>query len=638
MKKLLQGRERTYIRIILELFLAVVLALGIEAAFNFQSFTNGFDPIGLEQRENNGRLIFTKNFEEPTYVKKLIIQGTFEQKVPYTVSLKTVNEFDVEETVRFQDKANNLLETAFSNINARITRIRVVFSDADLVSIDGVSVSNQVQFNKYRILFFSFVLFFALMILFEKSFLKRRIELVYLVASLGVGMFTILASGPQAITWDEEAHFRLAYLGSFGSTVTWDPAALSNCSRVPIELNTGEERVLLDRYMDQLSENGEELPAEPNTGIGVKNRMIYLPMSVMLKLGRMLDLPFSWQYALGRIGNLLCCVLINFLAISLVKQKKVLLTAMALMPTAIFQGCMYTYDGIIFSCLTLGTVLCYRFTMSEERKIQPWHLFLPLALFGVGSMAKPVYLPFVLFLIPMIRKIFADATGKEKRIYQISIGAVCVGGVIAAAVYLAPLLSSALNGLGGYAGDLRGGETDVAAQLATIFQHPIEFIKLLFREITAGDNLRNFGDESLNRFMASNLMFLNLYVLGNLTDVWSFVLLPLLGFLFLLSPDYERIPLNIKGMRWISAAVVILSVILIWVSMYLYFTPVGMSEIEGVQARYYLPFIMPVAYLLWNRRLRLKITEERYTQIAMGVTLVLTAVCFYQGVIVGRVA
>ena len=178
----------------------------------------------------------------------------------------------------------------------------------------------------------------------------------------------------------------------------------------------------------------------------------------------------------------------------------------------------------------------------------------------------------------------------------------------------------------------------MAAQLVTIFQHPIEFIKLLFREITAGDNLRNFGDESLNRFMASNLMFLNLYVLGNLTDVWSFVLLPLLGFLFLLSPDYERIPLNIKGMRWISAAVVILSVILIWVSMYLYFTPVGMSEIEGVQARYYLPFIMPVAYLLWNRRLRLKITEERYTQIAMGVTLVLTAVCFYQGVIVGRVA
>ena len=109
----------------------------------------------------------------------------------------------------------------------------------------GCLFSNQVQFNKYRILFFSFVLFFALVILFEKTFLKRRIELVYLAASLGVGMFTILASGPQAITWDEEAHFRLAYLGSFGSTITWDPAALSNCSRVPIELNTGEERVLL---------------------------------------------------------------------------------------------------------------------------------------------------------------------------------------------------------------------------------------------------------------------------------------------------------------------------------------------------------------------------------------------------------
>lgn len=42
---------------------------------------------------------------------------------------------------------------------------------------------------------------------------------------------------------------------------------------------------------------------------------------------------------------------------------------------------------------------------------------------------------------------------------------------------------------------------------------------------------------------------------------------------------------------------------MIWLALYLSFTPVGENEIRGVQARYYLPLIyMLFALLPWNKK------------------------------------
>ena len=151
------------------------------------------------------------------------------------------------------------------------------------------------------------------------------------------------------------------------------------------------------------------------------------------------------------------------------------------------------------------------------------------------------------------------------------------------------------------------------------------------------DNFRNFGDPALNRFFVSNLMFLNLYVLGMLKDAWSLILLPLLVMIFVIEPEECKAINGVRSIRRISGGVVFLCTILIWVSMYLLFTPVGSSVINGVQARYFLPLIMPTASLLFNQRFKIKITTLKYNQIITGLTLFLTAVCMYQCVIKGRI-
>ena len=632
------GRKQLIFRWGIRVFFAFFLAFLAETALNYPSFMQGYGYEDLSPQfvSDNGHLSISRVFEEPRYVKKLLLDGTFEKNPYYTVRLAVLNGFGTEEMIELEDRANSVFEQAFTNIGYTVKSIEIIFEDQSLIQIDGVSISNQATFSNYRLFFFALIFFSLILIFTERKLLLKHLEWLYGGMALGFGILLISISGPQAVTWDEEAHFTNAYVSSLAENDVRDLAAESNFSRAAVTVNTGEERILLERYMNTLSESSREENISWNIQAGVRQRLIYFPMSVLMWLTRCLQFPFSVQYAAGRMGNLLFCILLNMTAIRL-SQKKVLLTVIALLPTLIFQSCMITYDGVIFASLTLGVVLCLymRQHKSMKRKKCLCLFFSALFLFLWASLAKPVYLPFVLFLLFPLKNIL-DRCPKAQEIKKIMIPAAVIV-VLAAAGFAIWLILRITGGNLLVAADLRGGTSDVAAQLTSILRHPLSFLKMLLGEMLTMDNFRNFGDPSLNRYLVSNLMFLNLYVLGTLKDAWSLILLPLLAMVFLASPEKREIPTNMKAVRITALLTILGSALLIWLSMYLFFTPVGSSSIEGVQARYFLPLALPFACLVQNRRICLKISELRYRQIALTMTLLLTAVCVYQGAIAGRV-
>ena len=634
------SKKKRIFQIGLQLFFAVLFAVFLEVIFNFRELAQGYDYQALSPQLNieNGQLIISRTLEEPVYIKKLLLEGSFQKNPYYTIHLSTINEFGVEEIIELEDRANSIFEQAFTNIGYTVKSIEIIFEDQSLLQIDGVSISNQATFSNYRMFFFALIFFSLILIFTERKLLLKHLEWLYGGMALGFGILLISISGPQAVTWDEEAHFTNAYVSSLAKNDTRDLAAESNFSRAAVTVNTGEERILLERYMNTLSESSREENISWNIQAGVRQRLIYFPMSVLMWLARCLHLPFSVQYAAGRMGNLLFCILLNMTAIRLL-QKKVLLTVIALLPTLIFQSCMITYDGVIFASLTLGVVFCLYMRQHEnmKRKKSLCLFFSALFLFLWASLAKPVYLPAALFLLFPLKNIIGRCPEKQKKRIKKFTLAIAVMMVLAAAGFAVWLILGIAGGNLLVASDLRGGTSDVAAQLTSILQHPLSFLKMLLGEILTMDNFRNFGDPSLNRYLVSNLMFLNLYVLGTLKDAWSLILLPLLAMVFLASPEKREIPANIKAVRITALLTVLGSALLIWLSMYLFFTPVGSSGIEGVQARYFLPLALPFACLVQNRRICLKISELCYRQIALTMTLLLTAVCVYQGAIAGRV-
>lgn len=633
-------RKKQILRLMAEMLAAGLLALIIELGFNFHGITEGYDPKGIYDHytTEGGRLIYELKLDQPEYVDKLIIQGNVKKDLKYTVKLVTVSDMGGLEEKSFQDYLYTELNCGFSNINARVKELSISITKPDRVEVSSISYENQFAFNKYRFCFFLLTGFLVLLILVEHRMLLEKIWVLYLICTLGFGSIMAVGAGPFAVTWDEEVHYRTVHLMNPTGKTSSDEVIVANFERQGWKLNTTEELAMMRAYMDSHG-NGTEI-MEGYHGFR-KEYITYFPMILSYQLGRLLGLPYSLNYMLGRLGNLVFCSLICALAVFLARRKKLLIAIVGMMPTVIFQSSMYTYDGVMFSFLLLGTVLCMNELEKERGTENIRGMILAAIAILVGCMAKPVYIPLLLLLVPCVYgKIKPLLTGKRRR--RIAWTALVILGVLAAAVLavkLKPFISSALSGDLSYGGDSRGGKTGMAGQLLTILQHPIAFGKMLVRDIFTFDNFRNYQDNGENVTLIFSQMFLNLYELGTLKNLWTMVLVPLLMLLYLVEPEGEKaLPGNIKQIRKWNLAAIFLSVILIWLAMYLAFTPIGQGSISGVQARYYLPLCIPAAYVLWNRRIQIKLPRLRYYQIGMGAALVLTSQCVYQFLICGRLS
>ena len=149
------------------------------------------------------------------------------------------------------------------------------------------------------------------------------------------------------------------------------------------------------------------------------------------------------------------------------------------------------------------------------------------------------------------------------------------------------------------------------------------------------DNFRNLAIKGMDDYLPTNLMLLNFANLGCIKDEWSLILIPLLLLIFFVSPE-EWNHNHGYHVKWITGISVFLSVLAVWVSMYLFFTPVGSSVISGVQARYFIPLLLPAGYFFWNNRIEMHIRETQYNQVVLSGILLLMGECIWQLVIVNR--
>ncbi|MDD5803184.1 DUF2142 domain-containing protein [Blautia sp. HCP3S3_H10_1] len=627
-------------RIVIEAVLAVAIALLVELGFNYQAIINGYSPVSISESttDSDGKLIYQKEFEEPVYIKKLIVQGTVKKKRYYNVTCTAINDFGKEETVELKEYMYPGLEAAFTNINRKIVKLEIVFKRPSKVKLSGISYSNELVFNKYRMLFFGLVSFLAILLIFEKQFILKRVWLFYLVGAVGFGGIIAIDSGPYAISWDEEVHYATVYNADFSSEVSLNPAAQLNFVRNNwTAANSSEEQYMIREYLDQLAGNTEETYSNPSS---LRNYITHFPMILMYHLAERAGASYVGCYILGRLGNLVFCALLTAIAIIVAKRKKVLIAALGMMPTVIFQESMYTYDGWIFSTITLGVVLC----MNELEKVRGneniRNVIGAVILLGIGCVAKPVYCPLILLIVPILwekgKRLLDTKVKKAAGICVAALVVLLAIGVIV--IKIEPLLENILTGNLLYGGDSRGGNTGIVGQLLSMLEHPLATVKMFIRDIFSFDNFRNNGETANNTTLIFNQMFLNFYVLGMLKEVWALLLLPLLLLLFLVKPQGENtIYYNLKRNRWYCIINVFLSVVLIWLAMYLTFSPIGAGQIKGVQARYFLPLLLPVAFIVENDRINIKISRVRYYQIVLGSSLLLCSECIYRCLIVKRV-
>lgn len=456
---------------------------------------------------------------------------------------------------------------------------------------------------------------------------KDHIEWFFVVPAILFGSF--IAFAPPAdtgISWDDQIHYERSLSLSYVAYSEFSDADLTlfdpnvDVGGFPGKSLVGGGNHLwseseVEKYHDSINKMNAEgdlyvcdrFGTASGASIASYTAIGYLPAAMGLWLGRLMHLPFSLVFELGRWANLIAYCLITFFAIRLIPTKKILLCAIALLPTNLFLAASYSYDPWLTSFLFLAVALVVREICSPDTILRKRTRFALLLVFFMGLGPKAVYFPLIglLFLLPKSKFVSL----RERRHFIIS---VVVLGCVVVSSFLLPFVASA----GGATTDVRGGaDVSSSAQVGFILSNPVGYISTLM-SFLANDYLTIAGSNGYALFFAylgqaqaiapwlSGLPIVLLLAVA-LTDVDS------------LSMRFARIP----QAAWV-AFLFFVTVCLIATALYVSFTPVGLGTINGCQHRYLLPLLFPLFAFCLNFRMENNINRTVY---GMGIISLATA-------------
>jgi uncharacterized membrane protein len=432
------------------------------------------------------------------------------------------------------------------------------------------------------------ILFF---ILFRKK-IGQRPEFGFLTVALICGSL-ISISEPRYynVSWDEQIHYK--NVEKIASNVVNNMHFRPNT--IPFSYSI-EEQNQLDSIVDS---KYKEPKTKSSTEKLTYNRIGYIPSAVALAIGNFIHLPHHIIFIFGRWINLLVYGLIVFFAIRKFKSGKMIMSVVALLPTAIFLAANYNYDSWLTAFTLLGLAYLFSELQLPDKKITGREICIMIGAFVFGLGPKAIYFPllFLLFLLKP-RKFISP-----KR-YKIFILAVSLSIIFVVSTFLVPLISK-----GPGKGDHRGGEAvNSTEQIKFILKEPVAYAKILGNFMISYINPKNAG--GYTTFFA--------YV-GSFKNYLFIIILIILAVVTLTDKnEYDEKSESWKNRLWVIA-VYLATVALICTALYVSFTPVKSPSISGVQPRYLIPLTFPLLFILGSSRIKNRMNGNLYNLIIFSI-------------------
>ena len=466
-------------------------------------------------------------------------------------------------------------------------------------SIAGdLTISRMNQTVRYRFSWIVYAMLMITLVTFLILSLKSgiRIETLYLVLALGLGVIYMFTMTPFAIP-DEPNHYQSSFRLSNVLCFQWNnlnsgDARFFDYSSFVGHHNVGSgyERILSDIFSPGKSLGMIEIP----TPYQITYPVMLLPQAIGIAIGRLFNANFLITFYLGRLCNLVFFALCVYFAIRKTTRFKLLFFILGIMPMALHQAASYSYDSFINGTTILFIALVIK-TIDGDGPISLKE-FMPVAITGLLLCpAKVIYslVLLMLFLIPKRRF-------RNSRRYFISIGAVALLGLIAILITQLPSMlyvaKSAGAGTGNAAENWEGGRNYT---LSFILHHPMQTLQIFSTTL----KLRGWDWllESIGRVFAG-YSFLN----EDRPIILYLFILVLSAFLY--ETDSRSITAAERMFFFIIPFGMILATML---SMFLVWTSDTSYIINGVQGRYFIPALPLLLMSLNNRMVKLCKPIER---------------------------
>lgn len=486
-----------------------------------------------------------------------------------------------------------------------------------MTSSEGLCVNAYLYFNIFlkKFFFFMFLGVEAFLCLFwYLAFVKKaRLENVFLVTILFFGLIYNVMLTPQMVP-DEAKHIDMAYRYSndlLGYESLGDTKCLMRADDAAIEFTSSPSfKNYRNIYYGLFSGVQDETMVEAEVSSNIEgNFLLYAPAVLGMSLARMLHWGTVPMLLFARYLNLLVFALLVRAGMKRLPFGKMTLFVLALLPVNMQQCTSFSHDAMVHGILFFYSCLCLQAIFSEERMNGQRMVLLELAALFLVYCKEGSYLPlaFLPALIP------AERYGGRKEKY-----------LAASALFGIPILAFIMLHVQTVTGIVNttaatsvvstgdGAEYLTGYTLGYFLKEPLELVYMLTN--TVFDKI-GFYLESLVG-----------YKLG-WVEIETSMLVVLLfwSLIFLSICDSREDMLRVKNFQRFWMIFLCLGCTgLILLGMLLQWTPVGHVSIEGVQGRYFLPFMMILLTAFKNRGVILNRRIDRGIQAAVVAGQLLT--------------
>ena len=308
----------------------------------------------------------------------------------------------------------------------------------------------------------------------------------------------------------------------------------------------------------------------------------YIPQVMGILISNIFTDNILIQLLFARLFNFLAYTILLYYAIKLLPMKKELLFLVGLLPLSIQEAVSLSPDSLTISTSALLISFIFYLRSNKVKVISKKHIAIIAGLSLLISQCKIVYLPLclLLFLIPSDK--FKSL--KQKNIICFSI--IFIIGIISL-IWLKIAGSYLPDGVGGI---------DSSKQLENILSNPIKYLYIIF--VTFNYNTVDYLFETFG----GSLSLLNI----NITKI--FILINIIMFILISICNYKEKERISKSIKWFIGILLIGIITLICTSLYLQWTPVNDPLIKGIQGRYFIPLLLLIGLLFYNKQINIKNT------------------------------
>ncbi len=335
----------------------------------------------------------------------------------------------------------------------------------------------------------------------------------------------------------------------------------------------------------------EEGIKELNRGDTHAPALTYLPGIIGIILGRILGLNGLWVIYLGRICSILFYLFTMFWFIRLMPFGKPAAFIMTILPMTVQQCGSYSYDSIVIEVAFLYIAVLFGLLYKQE-PIKRWQIALYVLFMIMLSISKGgSYLP--LCLLTMLIPVSRFPNGKKKWTFVGCMAAIAI------AAFLTSTLGYVLYVASPTAEQAAGAYLQSSAYRASgLLSEPMTFVSMSIRTLLAS------GDGFLETMLGMQLSWLNVFV--SRIVIYGMLLMMILSVLHI-EDGNSRLQVEVNGIQRASYAIVcVLSMAIIFASMFMSWTPRGSIVIAGIQGRYFLPFLPIFLLLFYSKNIVLK--------------------------------